>query len=313
MIIDDREWAERKLAQIGYYRLSGFWYPCRKFHRDQNHKIILSPVNKKPERSDEFVDGIHFDAVIHLYLFDKKLRQLILDAIERIEVHIRSVIAHELGYHDSLAYQKTTFIDPRHTQNFTDKKTGRSRNIWNEWFGGQTTKVNRSREDCILWHKKSQRKMPFWVVIEAWDFGTMSKYYEILKGSHQNRICSRLGISNAQVLKRWLKEINTLRNRCAHHTRVWNQYANNPLPICKNAYFDQLNLEEDARKRLYGSIAILWFLVKKIGPNSEWLSNIANVIDSKPDLPGCLYASMGFPDETGFPRDKFDTFFAGNP
>ena len=29
MIIPDEERARRKFAQIGYYRLSVFWYPCR--------------------------------------------------------------------------------------------------------------------------------------------------------------------------------------------------------------------------------------------------------------------------------------------
>ena len=45
-----------------------------------------------------------------LYLLDKQLRQLMLDSIERIEVHVRIVIAHEVGYHDPLAYQKLTVM-----------------------------------------------------------------------------------------------------------------------------------------------------------------------------------------------------------
>ena len=149
--------------------------------------------------------------------------------------------------------------------------------------------------------------MPFWVVVEAWDFGTISKYFEMLKRNHQNRVCGRLGISNPTVLKIWLQEINTLRNRCAHHTRIWNQYSNNPLPVLPDLYFQKLNLDEHARRRLYGLIAVIWYLVKTIGPSSDWIERIADVIDSKPVIPGCPLMAMGLPDEKGFQRTPFGT------
>ena len=79
MIIPDGKRAERKLSQIGYYRLSGFWYPCREFSNTPNGDII---------RKDSFQRNINFNDIIKLYLFDKNLRLLMLDAIERIEIHI---------------------------------------------------------------------------------------------------------------------------------------------------------------------------------------------------------------------------------
>ena len=307
MQINDSQRAARKLAQVGYYRLSGFWFPCKQFRRDETGKVILSTVTLKPERLDRFMPGTEFDAIFELYLFDKKLRQLMLDAIERIEIHVRSVIAHEVGFHHPLAYQDTKFVNPSQTENFFDKRTGKQRNIWSEWFNRQSEQVNRSREDCIEWHRISQKSMPFWVVVEAWDFGTISKYFEMLKRNHQNRVCGRLGISNPTVLKIWLQEINTLRNRCAHHTRIWNQYSNNPLPVLPDLYFQKLNLDEHARRRLYGLIAVIWYLVKTIGPSSDWIERIADVIDSKPVIPGCPLMAMGLPDEKGFQRTPFGT------
>lgn len=305
MQISDGERAERKLAQVGYYRLSGFWFPCKAFRRDALGKVILSPVTHKPERSDVFMPDTQFDSVFELYLFDKKLRQLMLDAIERIEIHVRSVIAHEVGYHHPLAYQDTAFINPSQTRSFTDTRTGRQRNIWSEWLARQDEQVRRSREDCIEWHRKCQKAMPFWVVVEAWDFGTISKYFEMLKRGYQNRVCNRIGIGNPAVLKEWLQDINTLRNRCAHHTRIWNQYSNNPLPVLPNAYFQNLNLDANALTRLYGLVAVIWFLVKAIGPSSNWINEVANVIDLKPDLVGCPFSAMGIPTMDGFPRMLF--------
>ncbi|NBA93762.1 Abi family protein [Pseudomonas sp. R5(2019)] len=305
MQLPDRARTERKLVQVGYYRLSGFWFPCREFIRDPQNNVVMCRVSKKPLRQDSFVPGTQFDAVFDLYLFDKKLRQLMLDAIERIEIHVRSVIAHEVGYHDPMAYQDPGFINPTQTRNYTDK-SGKQRNIWSEWLKRQNDQINRSREDSIEWHRRNHKAMPFWVVVEAWDFGTVSKYFEILKGSHQNRISRRFGIANPKVLKDWLQEINTLRNRCAHHARIWNQVSSNPLPVITgDAYFQALSLDANAVTRLYGLIAVLWYLVKAIGSNSQWIHQVADVIDSKPTLPGCPYTALGFADESGFPRKHF--------
>jgi len=133
MIIPDKARAERKLSQIGYYRLSGFWYPCREIKKDQAGQYIIAPNTKIPVRDDSFQPNTNFNDIIELYLFDKKLRQLMLDAIERIEIHARSVIAHEMGYHDPLAYQDKSFINPKQCKTWKDKK-GQTRNIWNQSF-----------------------------------------------------------------------------------------------------------------------------------------------------------------------------------
>lgn len=128
-----------------------------------------------PIRADDFQDNINFDDITKLYLFDKKLRQLLMDAIERIEIHVRSIIAHELGRLDPLAYQKECYINPNVMK---EKKRGDNCNysLWDEWTVVQRARVLKSKEDCIVWHKKRNRKIPFWVVIGCWDFGLMSKF-----------------------------------------------------------------------------------------------------------------------------------------
>lgn len=306
MQVEDAARAQRKLAQVGYYRLSGYWYVARSLIRDDQGQVLLSQVTRQPVREDRFLPGTTFNAAIDLYLFDKRLRHLMLDALERIEVNVRSVLAHEVGYHHPLAYQNSGFINPSQTRNFVDRRTGQQRNAWSEWLMRQNEQVTRSRDDCIVWHRNANKAMPFWVVVEAWDFGTVSKYFELLKRSHQNRVCLRLGLDNPMVLKVWLQELNTLRNRCAHHSRIWNQTTSNPLPVLQNAYFQALCLGPDSASRLYGLIAIMAFLVRKIGPNSRWINDVADLIAAKPNLPGCTFAAMGLPAAGGLPKALLD-------
>lgn len=306
MAIDDPVRAERKLSQVGYYRLSGFWFTAREFRRDASGRPIRCPNTARPLRLDEFMRGTRFELVLALYLFDKRLRQIMLDAIERIEVYARGVIAHEVGYHDALAYQNPAFINPKQLADYVDRH-GNRRNAWQEWSRRQYEQLARSREDCILWHRSNSRAMPFWVAVEAWDFGTTSKYFEMLKRDHQNRVASRFGLDNPSLLKVWLQQINTLRNRCAHHARIWNQVSSAPLPLpAADAYLAKIDLGESARARLYGLIAVIWRLVMHIGPGSTWVSSVADVVDSKPPLPGCTFEAMGLPTGSrGFPREAF--------
>ncbi len=86
LIIGDIKRATHYLQMLGYYRLSGYFYPFRQ--KDSSTKY---------QRLDQFILGSCFDDAINLYMFDKQLRLLAFDALERIEMAIRTDIAHTLG------------------------------------------------------------------------------------------------------------------------------------------------------------------------------------------------------------------------
>ena len=75
LVINDETRAENYLRHIGYYRLSAYMLP----HLD-------SPKNKHI-----FKVNTSFQSILNLYKFDKKLRLLIFNEIEKIE----SLYSHE--------------------------------------------------------------------------------------------------------------------------------------------------------------------------------------------------------------------------
>lgn len=167
-------------------------------------------------------------------------------------------------------------------------------------------KLDDCDEDCIAAHRAKNQAMPFWVVVEAWDFGTLSIYFQMLRRKPQSWIAARLGLSDVKALNSWLRELNTLRNRCAHHTRIWNQSSSNPITLpTTTRYFQAISLNANAQKRLYGLISVMWCLIQHIDPTSSWIRQVADLVDSKPRMPGCTFAAMGFPNEHGFPRALF--------
>ena len=63
------------LKNIGYYRLSAYFYPFM-------------------QEDKTFVEKLSFDKVYRIYEFDRKLRNLLLTALEVIEISLRARLAH---------------------------------------------------------------------------------------------------------------------------------------------------------------------------------------------------------------------------
>ena len=98
--IPDHAQARRHLSNISYYRLSAYMLPYRVLDSSGNYL-------------DQFVPGATWDDVYNLYKFDRKLRLLVFDAIERIEIALRTQVIYQLSH----KYGHTGLI------NWTDKKT----------------------------------------------------------------------------------------------------------------------------------------------------------------------------------------------
>lgn len=70
--ISDSNLASHFLSHISYYRLAGYWWP----------------MQSEPKEDHVFKPGSKFEDVISLYNFDRELRIIIFDAIEKIEISL---------------------------------------------------------------------------------------------------------------------------------------------------------------------------------------------------------------------------------
>ena len=78
-LLCDREELLRRLRSVSYYRLSGYWYPFRRL-------------------DDTFLEGTTLESVWRRYRFDRRLRLVVLDAIERVEICIRTELVYLLAH-----------------------------------------------------------------------------------------------------------------------------------------------------------------------------------------------------------------------
>lgn len=298
MTITDRALALECLSRIGYYRLSGYWYAFR-----ERNDVIMLDGGKKPSKlkvtkvpTDDFKPGATFQNAVDLYVFDKQLRLLAMDALERIEIGLRVDITHGLGVLDPFAYMQPGLLH----KDFCGRilaSTGISRH--QDWLTRHNQLISRSKEDFIQHCKaKYGLPLPLWIVAEVWDFGTMSTLFSGMREADQDAISAKYGISNGRTFASWLRSLNYLRNVCAHHSRLWNRnIIDQPKlpPVGEVPWVAPFVGNAHALARCYLLLCITRHLLRTVNPHSTWPQRMKQHLQQFPQLShlGLNDAGMG--------------------
>ena len=300
----DRTAAQACLERIGYYRLSGYWYPFRKSHLSVNPATgvpLLDAVTRKQISivEDDFKAGSTFQQVMDLYVFDKRLRLIILDAIERVEIALRVDLATMLGQRAPLAHRDPMQFDHQ----FGRKKNSIGKTSQDKWLDKLDESFRRSGEEFVTHfrNKYPGAHPPIWVAIELWDFGMLSTMINGLLYADRTALAAKYSLPRPELLTSIMRNLNNVRNMCAHHNRFWNRSPADRLSPPKSQVeiplLNHLIGDIRAQSRIYATAAFLQFLIKRINPSSKWADRLKDHMKTLP-------ASNGIdPLQAGFPHD----------
>lgn len=255
------------LERLGYYRLSGYWYPFRAIDP------VASSNQGKAVRLDSFVQGSRFEDVIHLYVFDKKLRLLALDALERIEMAVRVDISYLLGQRDPLAHENPACLHGNFTKKLITKGPNTGKTPHQMWLAKYHAMLNRARkEPFVVHHEQQYGTLPIWAAIEVWDFGLLSKLFAGMQYVDQQKIANHYGAPSGQTFSQWMRSLNFIRNVSAHHSRLWNinVLELSPVPV---HWPNTLN-----RAKPFFYFCLMQQLLGVICPNSSWGQRFKNLL-----------------------------------
>jgi abortive infection bacteriophage resistance protein len=212
LIIDDESACARFLAASNYYRFSGY---ARYFQ-------------KAPHLGDDdFRPGTTFDEVRAVYDADEALRTALVRPLAQVELMLRShvarVIADQHGayvrYLEEEFYTDVAGREPTVTSCLRDIDRSKDRHILRYRDGGD---------------RADYSKLPVWSAVEAWSFGTLSKAIERGgSGSLGDDVATSIGVARAGFAYR-VKALVYLRNRCAHHSRLWHHSVVDAGPTPNN-------------------------------------------------------------------------------
>jgi len=254
------------LKSVGYYRLSGYWHDFK-------------------DATGSFKPGTDFSIIWNTYSFDRQFRLIVLDTVERIEIHLRARLAYELSH----AGGPFGFLDPLNLPRLTQDQHKRFLEKCKDTHA-------RSRERFIEHFKNTygdeHELPPYWMLVGTMDFGQILTLFRGAPVTARNTIASELGLS-ARVLESWLICLNTVRNICAHHGRLWNRVLGTKPIIPKDGkWSNPYRVKPD---RLFCVLTMLGFLLETIAQQSKWRIRLFELFDKYPTVPKL---HMGF--ETGW-------------
>ncbi|HHF3144167.1 TPA: Abi family protein [Vibrio diabolicus] len=280
--ITDRDHAERVLSRVNYYRFKAYAYPFR------------------VHDSGKFIPNTTFDDVEQLYHFDDELRDLCFSHISKLEIQLRSrldqVIANSQNdpfwYIDNSVYAEFGSMDSfaEHIQD----------------------KYEESDEEFVAHFKRYYQNPsngdypdlpPSWVAVELFTLGTLNTLFLKLNIDHfnigsnsennpLNMMSKEFGAISFINLRSWLEVIKQVRNKCAHHARLFNAKIK-PWPRSSRLFDENYQPEHD--RRIYVSLWMLHRMLKNIGTPKDTKAQLQQLFNTYPSAEN-LKNAMGFPD-----------------
>lgn len=265
----DEPRAAHYLSNISFYRLRAYTYPFQD-NSDPNHPFI------KP---------VSFDEIISLYVFDRRLRLLLFNALEKIEISFRTKLVYEFSQNNGShwyenpgmyrnAYRFNTDINQLYEEIRRSNET-----FIGHYFSNYTNPIN----------------PPAWMSLEVASIGLLSKLFiNLKKGSEKIKVTNQFGLTKPEILESWIHSLTTLRNICAHHGRLWNRRFIIQPTMPYNTKYQFIKNRNIHTNKLYALLCCINYILNIISPNNSFKPELRQLIQS------CHLVDL---HEMGFPKD----------
>lgn len=261
---------------VGYYRLSIYWLPFEE------------RADGGRTRSRRFTEGTTFEAVRDLYVFDRELRLLTMEAVERVEIAVRARWTNRVTLEAGSHAQSDARV-------FADRAT--HLRLLSAAAGG----VARSGEVAVTHYldKYDQPSLPpLWVITETMTLGEVSRWVKATSDAKlKNEMAKDLGLPNKEVMTGTLEALTYVRNVCAHHGRLWNRQTVKYVPRIRQLSESQaLDRAQGSgtTNTMYNVLTVLAHMLRYQSPDTSWPRRIADKVSTCTDS---QRRAMGFPQD----------------
>lgn len=242
LIIESEEDARAMLNDVSYFRL-----------------IKAFSLGLKP-KSGRYNEGVTFNQIVDLYIFNCNFRQILFPVIERIEVNLRCRISNYfsntygvLGYEDANNFQTPAY----HQEFLDDIKQEIKRNAKSPF-------VRNFQQNYV------DGKIPMYALVELFSFGTLSKFFKNMKNFDKKAVALTYHVGYT-YLESWIESIAYVRNLCAHYGRLYNaKLAKTPM------LYKQYNQRGIGNNRIFGVLLCISHLV----PHDDHWEIFVETVDS---------------------------------
>lgn len=257
-IIEDETLVRDTLKYVNYYRLSNYFEP---FSTDKHH----------------YEEGTTFEKILRIYEMDRKLRSILIAALEEIEIALRAAISnfHALKY-GALGYlNASTFSHSHNHPPFISKIK-------------HLIEVNEDREFVRHYNSHHGGSFPLWVIMELFSFGTLAFFFKDMHAADKKTLAAEYYGCSSSEMDNWIFCLNELRNYCAHYNRLYG----NEFPVEPKT---PKGIEQPLKPDVFGYIIVMKQLYhNKPNWNERVVKPISRLLRKNADI--IRLSDIGFPE-----------------
>lgn len=267
LIIKDEERAKLALSAYGYYGIiNGYKEP-----------YIIKENDK-----EYYKDGVTFDQIHSLFIFDHHIRNTTMMCMLDVEEQLRAITAYVIA--EAFSSEHKEYLKP---ENYRDRKVKDAKFSLNSILDVLKSNLS-SGKDPIKYHMDTYNNVPPWVLFKGTYMNTLVNFIKLQKAEQkENIIMSAYGIERKIAELPGVKAFFTdslfmfleYRNLAAHGGRIYNY--NSSIDLCYNkSHFEDislLGLDIDKLLSNYGISKLLTALTPLI--NNDPLTNLGGMID----------------------------------
>ncbi|NCA85614.1 MAG: Abi family protein [Clostridia bacterium] len=255
------------LNEISYFRLSAYFLPYQ-------------------SEKDKFNPGTTFSQIIHTYTFDRELRLLVFDCIERIEIAIRTQMIYSMAhYYNDSHWQDNPNI-------FVTPYCNKSGILVDPYSELQTiiskAKTARTPEAFIKHYTDSYHSPsnpPSWMCLELLTIGELSRLYKGLKKNQDKKLIADFFDVHHTVFISWLHSLTYVRNICAHHSRLWNRDLSVEPNRLLKPKGEWISKPFENNSRVFYFMCVLKYLLLRANPGNGIKERLIGLFKKYPNIP----------------------------
>ena len=238
LTINDVDYAKEVLLRENYFFLNGYRYP---FIKSLDNKV--------------YIDGVTFEELYSLFLFDRKLRNVVFKNILMIENNIKSIISYQLS--KKYGYREKEYLNAKNFRNDSLKASQ-----VNDVISKMKRQINKNakQHSATAHYVNNYGYIPLWVSVKVLSFGIISELYTILKEEDRSEIADFYNLS-PKTLEIYLSILANYRNLCAHEDILYDHTTQRKIPDSRfHVKLDIPKVEEEyiyGKNDLYSVVIIL--------------------------------------------------------
>lgn len=260
LTITNHEFASEVLLRENYFFLNGY-----------RHLFMKSKSDKT------YIDGVTFEELYSLFLFDRSLRNILFKNILIIENNLKSIISYELslryGYREKEYLNNKNFtMNPEKIRQVNDVIKKMKRQI----------KSNATQHSATMHYVNNYGYIPLWVLVKVLSFGIISELFSILKKEDQITISDVYNL-DPDTFSNYLVLLSNYRNLCAHEDILFENRTQRQINDTK--YHRLLKIDITNDEYIYGKndLFALILIIKQMLKDNEvrdMVLEIKKIIDN---------------------------------